>query len=110
MIVEKFRQIQSIIRFGPIAKHNRHGGQYLNVDSLRIALFDASLPIPTILIDIAKEFSVVTHHASFTRGMMVQLNEAAVTIFPFPIRNVLRQNVSVTIDLRHPYSPSGLQA
>src|SRR5262249_8936570 len=98
VIVQQSREIMAMLRLRPVAEHDRHRGQHLQIDAMPVAIFESPPRLPTVVLDLAKGFAV-DHQAGASGAGMLQVHEAAVTV-PLPqVRPRGRQDVSVKIDL-----------
>ena len=94
VIVQLARKVERVGRFRPIAKHHRNGREHLHRNSVTITVLDATLRVPNIIGDLAKD-AVADHHPCAARLVMVEPNESAVAVFRVEVRPIARENVRV---------------
>ncbi len=85
VIVQPPGKIERVRRLRPIAEHHRHGREHLHGNAVAITLLDATLRIPDVVGDLAKD-AVALHHPRAARLIMIEPNESAVAVLRVEIR------------------------
>ena len=98
VIVQPARKVERVGWLRPITEHDRDGRKHLQRNSVAVALLDATLGIPHIVGDLAKD-AVAHHHPRAARFVVLEPDEAAVAVFRVEIGPIARQDVRVQIDL-----------
>ena len=98
MVVKPLGKIESIGWFCPIAEHHRNGREHLQGNAVAVAFLDASLRIPHVVGDLAKD-TMANHHSRAARLIVIKSNESAVAVLRIEIWPLARQNVGVDVDL-----------
>src|SRR5262245_33269840 len=100
VIVEKPRQVVSVLRLGPVTAHHRHSGKHLHGDTVPVAILQTTARVPAVVFDLAEEFAV-DHHAGAAGTDVFHLHEAARAVAFTQVRPVAWQDVRVQIDLHY---------
>jgi TetR/AcrR family transcriptional repressor of nem operon len=96
MIVEDHGEIEGMLRFRPVAEHDRHSTQHLHLAAAQVTLLIPHYRVPGIALHLSEKL-VVLHQVGTARPLMLYAQEAAVTISLLQVRPVLRQDVRVYV-------------
>ena len=97
VVVQKPRNLQVVLRLGPVVKEYRHGRQDLTMHPVHRAFAQPNLRIPAIVLNFPEK-AIVHHHPGTTGAVVVQGNKSAVAKSLSPRRESLRQNMGVNIN------------
>ena len=99
VVVEESREIQGVLGPGPVAEHDGHGRDDLDVDPVVVALVQAALRVPAVGLHFPEELAVQQHVAA-ARAVFFHSDPASVPVTALQIRPAWRQDVGVNVDLQ----------
>ena len=99
VVVQQRREVERVLRLRPVAEHHRNRREHLHVDAGGGAVLEAAPRVPAVVLDLAEERAVQDHPRA-PRRVVVELDEARRPVALGQIREVLRQDVRVEVDLQ----------
>ena len=97
MVVEKTGKVEPVIGSGPVAEHDRHCREHLQVNAVAVAVGQAYLRVPAVSLDLAEDLAVVPQHSRLAVRMMLDLDKPVIAILLFEARKVFGQNVGMDV-------------
>jgi hypothetical protein len=94
VIVQDLRQVQRSFRLCPIAEHDWHRGKHLHVHAALIAIVNARVRIPTVVLDLAKRF-LADHHPRAAGIDFLEANPRPIAKFLAEVGPARRQDMGV---------------
>ena len=105
VIVEEARPIEGVLGLCPVVEENGDGAKHHDIDAPLIHIAEDGFGRPAIFLDLAKEETIIAHHARSTGLMVIEVDKTAVSVAFFEIRPSFGEDMRVDIDL-HSYASS----
>ena len=100
VVIEEAGDVRRVLRLGPISKEHGNGAHHLHLHAGLGVFLDADYRVPAVGLDFLEE-AVALHHAGRAFLVVLEVDEGPIPQLAAPIRQLLRHDVGVRINLEH---------